>query len=131
WANWNDYVAIRPLNNPLDLRISVKMEHAGNSRYGGMMMISYYDNGQYNTGHFYVGTGTTPNSSSLPSHLRNKAYSEYNRWFSWNGKQVFHAFFQDSYGAIMLIIDDTLNLGDGFGTQEVSGEIWYKNFNTS
>lgn len=45
-----------------------------------------------------------------------------------NGKTVFSAVFQDSLGALVIVIDNSLNQGDGQGTGTLSGSIYYKNF---
>lgn len=59
-------------------------------------------------------------------------HGTYNNWFVRNGKNVFHGFFQDDYGAVMIIVDDSVDQGDGSGATEVSGSIWFKNYpNTS
>lgn len=129
FAAWNAYVATHPLNNPTDLRISVKMEHAGNGAYVGRLYISYYDNGQYYTGRFFAENKTVP--AGVSNGHTGKSYGAYNRWFTWGGKNVFHAFLQDPYGGVMIVIDDSLDLGDGSGATELAGEIWFKNFEGS
>jgi hypothetical protein len=52
----------------------------------------------------------------------------YNQWVTIGGESVFHAMFEDEYGAIILIVDDVVDLGDGGGAPEkLSGSIWFKN----
>jgi hypothetical protein len=85
-----------------------------------------FGSGQYYEGNFETGTGY--NQISLNNLDKGKPESEFNQWFMFNGKRVFHAFFQDSYGAVMLVIDNGIDLGDGGGLTIVSGSIWYKNF---
>ena len=54
--------------------------------------------------------------------------AEYNRWFTLNGKYYFSAYFQDAYGAVVLVFDNYVNLGDAQGSGVVSGSVYYKNF---
>ena len=52
----------------------------------------------------------------------------YNKWYQENGQWVYKGFFQSAYGAIVLIINNSSGTGDGSGSQLLSGEIWYQNF---
>ncbi len=123
------YASTHPLNNPQDIRISVKLGDHGNNQFGGQVSVSYYDNSQYYTGRFFA-LNQTMASGTSHGHT-GKNYAVYNKWFSWNGKQVFHGFFQDRYGGLMLIVDQALDQGDGAGASELSGEIWIRNFANS
>lgn len=127
------YVAIHPLNNPQDTRISVKLKNVGTNEYAGDIYVSYYDNGQYYTGHFATLDSSNPTGSTAASGTLYPGWKHaaYNNWFSWQGKAVFHGFYQDAYGAIMLIIDGSTDQGDGSGASDVSGSIWFKNFANS
>jgi hypothetical protein len=131
----NRYVGTHPVNNPSDVRISVKLYEItpGANQYAGRVMISYYDNGQYYTGRFITDDGKNPTGSPAQSGTLYPGWNHafYNNWFTWNGKAAFHGFYEDSYGAIMLIADEIVNLGDGSGATEVSGSIWFKNFANS
>jgi hypothetical protein len=119
------YSVTHPVNNPQDLRISVKLKDIGSNQWAGTVLVSYYDNNQYYTGRFVTGEGNTPGSgTSFP----NVKHAYYNNWFSFNGKPVFHGFYQDSYGAILFIVDQSLDQGDGSGASEVGGSIWFKNY---
>lgn len=127
------YVAKHPVNNPTDLRISVKLKEVAQNQYAGDVYISYHDNGQYYTGHFMTLDAQNPSGSTAQSGTLYPGYrhSYYNNWFNSGGKLAFHGFFEDSLGAIMLIVDDAIDLGDGSGAVEVSGSIWFKNhYNT-
>ena len=126
----SSYAITHPVNNPTDLKISVKVSQtaSGSNMYSGQVFVSYYDNGQYYTGKFYAN-----NTNNIASLYKGVNQASYNKWFtqSSTGKQVFHGFFQDQYGAVMLIIDDSLDQGDGSGATEVSGSLWFKNFANS
>lgn len=124
-ARLTEYVATHPLNAPSDVRISVKLQEVATNQYGGDVYISYYDNGQYYTGHFTTGDGKNPSSGTVYPGW-NHAF--YNNWFTWNGAPAFHGFFADSYGAVMLVIDKVLDQNDGLGSGEVSGSIWFRNY---
>lgn len=117
------------LNGPTDIKINVKLVDNGNGRYGGAIKIFYKDAGEYHEGIFYSGDGV---NQPFPSYSQNdyQAEAEYNRWFILGGKKAFTGFFQDQWGAIVLVIDSTLNQGDAQGTSQVSGSVWYKNFRT-
>ncbi len=132
-AALTSYVATHPVNNPQDIRISVKLHDAGTNQYAGDIYISYYDNGQYYTGHFVTDDGQNPtgNTASSGTIYPGAKHAAYNNWFTWNGAAAFHGFYQDSYGAIMLIVDQAIDQGDGSGASEVSGSIWFKNFANS
>lgn len=126
FAEFNSYVATRPLNNPTNVKISVELQHVGDLRYGGRVAISYNDNNQLFQGWLESGLGR---NQSYDGGLNNGAYeAQYNYWFNYQGKTVYNGFFQDTIGAVVLVIDGTQNQGDGQGGGLVSGSLWYKNF---
>ncbi len=119
------YVATHPLNDPTDLRLTVELNDVGNGRYGGTVRISYMDNGQQFEGVFQsTGEKNTKIGGTYDGYTR----SEFNRWFSYQGRNVFSGFYQDEYGAIVLVIENTLNTGDGSGGGFLTGSVWYRNF---
>lgn len=126
-ATLTSYVAIHPLNSPTDLKISVKLKEIATdaNQYAGTVFISYYDNGRYYTAEFTTDDLKNPDSGTL---FPGWNHAFYNNWYSLNGKAVFHGFFQDSYGAVMLVIDDAIDQGDGAGATLVSGSVWFKNY---
>lgn len=126
FAEMNAYVATRPLNAPSDFKVAVDLTNDGTGRYHGTVRISYMDNGYRYEGVFQSGSGT---NEKLPYSNSNglKEYA-YNIWFVNNNKYVFSGFFQDPYGAIVLVIDNVVNQGDAQGGGTVSGSIWYRNF---
>jgi hypothetical protein len=125
-----DYVASHPLNNPSDFKININLQDvtggASVKKYAGHVKIRYADNGATQEGYFQSGTGTV--RTSWEGRDTGKVEAEYNQWFTFNGKEAFHAFFQDRMGAIVIVIDQTLDLGDGAGSDTVAGSVWYKNF---
>ncbi len=124
-----NYIASHPLNNPTNYRISMNLKNAGENHYAGEIRLSYEDNGRTYTGIFNAPEGK---NESYPSRGENldvgKYKSQYNYWFRLGNQTVFQGQFQDSYGAVVLIIDSAVNLGDAQGLGQVSGSLWFKNF---
>lgn len=125
-AEFNSYVAMHPLNNPMNFKITVDLSNAGNGRYAGIVKLSYSDTGYNYEGRFEAGSGTNVDMYDLRDAGLMEA--EYNRWFILNGKYYFSAVFQDNYGAIVLVFDNYVNQGDAQGSGFVSGSVYYKNF---
>lgn len=100
-------------NDPKNIRINIDM-----SRSGENVIIAYDDGGRtveaaMGTDHPYSGHSN----------------SGYNGWVNQGGQQVWKGFFQDEYGAIVVVIDRTLNLGDGQPSAYIGGSVFYQNFN--
>jgi hypothetical protein len=125
-----DYYAVtHVVNNPTDVKISVKLYDVGGNQYAGHVMVSYIDNNQFRTAKFITGNQTVARGTSHGHDGKNHAV--YNKWFTWGGQNVFHGFYEDQYGALMIIVDRTIDQGDGGGANEVGGSIWFKNHNIS
>lgn len=126
----NTYVGSHPINNPSNIRAYIELYDNGTGRFGGQIKIGYYDNGQLYTGTFTSQNPTGPgyNRISYKNWYVGLADSEFNQWFTFGNQMVFHGFFQDSYGAIVLVIDGGINQGDGGGSTQLSGKIYFKNF---
>ncbi len=127
---FNEYVATHPLNNPTNFRLYLDFHDVGNGRWGGSAIVGYQDNGQIYSGDFstYNPNGNTENKVSYKDWYKGMPNAEFNQWFTWEGKQVFHGFYQDEYGAVVVVIDDVIDLGDGAGASQFSGSVWFKNF---
>lgn len=129
FSNFYDF-AQRTLNNPTQLKVSVNLHDIGSGRYAGEVTVGYYDNGSYYRGLFR--SGESINEISYNDTYRGQSDAEFNQWFTWQGNKVFHGFFQDKLGAIVLVIDKTdgVDSGDGAGVviTNVSGRVYYKNF---
>lgn len=142
-ATLNEYVQTRPVNAPTNMKINVKLTDVGSGRYDGAVRLAYYDTGTYYVGTFnttYTGSRYQPSSTSpvledqtYRNRYRGLYNSEFNQWFTdpETGKKVFHAFFQDKLGAVMLVITGGVDQGDGGGYSEVNGEVWFKNFSVA
>jgi hypothetical protein len=126
FAILNTYVGSHPLNNPQNLAMNVDLRDIGGGRFAGTIQIGYSDNGTWYNGYFETGSGT--NQVSYQNIDTGKSVAEFNKWFTFEGKTVFHGFLQDRYGAVMLVIDRSLNLGDGGPSAYVGGSVYFKNF---
>jgi hypothetical protein len=131
----NSYVGVRPLNNPTDVKLKVTLKDVGGGKYAGDIKISYTDNGYRYEGNFYTCLTSNCINQKYDSYGTSKdngaSEAKYNYWFTKAGKKVFSGFFQDNYGAVMLVIDNVVDQGDGQGGSVVSGQIWYRNFATT
>lgn len=125
-AEFNSYVAMHPLNSPTNFKLTVALEDAGNGRYAGQVKIGYQDTGYQYEGKFEAGSGTNQDLYKLKDAGLMEA--EFNRWFILNNQYYFSAFFQDAYGAVVLVIDSYVNQGDAQGSGYASGSVYYKNF---
>lgn len=115
------------LNNPTNIQMTVSLVNRGTGNYGGKIKISWKDGDwTYNT---EVKNGET---SQYLKHHDVQEVAGYNKWFQKNGKWYFHGFFEDSRGAVILVIDgfDDVFYGDGQVPTSYKGSVWYKNFST-
>lgn len=103
----------RPMNNPTDIKVNVNLEKRGNG-FGGTVTITYTDNGTRYEGYFTSGSSNDDN--------------KYNIFFTKGGKTVWHGFFEDYFGGMIVVMDDVVDLGDGDETIKASGSVWFKNF---
>lgn len=129
-AIFNTYVGTHPLNNPTNVKLNVNLVDAGGGHFGGQIKIAYDDAGKHYEGYFAAGTGKNQKFSSYDTnHDVGLYHAQYNTWF--NGGSNFTGFFQDAYGAVVLVIDQVTNQGDAQGSAYVNGSIWFKNFTQS
>lgn len=127
---FNTYVATHPLNNPTNVKLNVNLVDVGEGRFGGQVKIAYDDVGQHYEGYFAAGTGKNEKYTSYGTNRDVGHYhAHYNFWF--NGGSNFSGYFQDAYGAIVLVIDNVVNQGDAQGATYVSGSVWFLNFTQS
>jgi hypothetical protein len=115
------------LNNPTNFKLNVNVYDVGGGHFGGQIKLRYEDVGQVHEGYFVAGTGKNTDFDSYGTAKDVGAYeSQYNTWL--NATQ-FSGYFQDAFGAIVLVIDGTgPDLGDGKGSTTVTGSVWFKNF---
>lgn len=129
-ATMTDYVAISPLNNPTNFKINVNLAQVEAGRYGGEVRISYIDNGMTHQGVFKAGTGKNQKLDGLRD--SGLYESEYNYWFQYNNRTVFSGYFQDNFGALVLVISRDESVGESADAEGYSGaytgHVYYKNF---
>jgi hypothetical protein len=113
-----DFFFQNPPSNPQNLRIGMNVGDEGSGGYGGEVWVSFEDGG---VTHSAVVTTTHPNGTGVSD-------SSNNVWFTYGGNSVWHGFFQDRFGAVVVVIDNAFGLGDGDPAAAVSGSIWYQNF---
>ncbi len=108
-----------PPNNPQNIRAIVELSPDGTG-LGGEIRVQFDDNGVTRQA---VLTSNHPYSGISDTSL--------NQWFVSAGQQVFHGIYQDSAGAIVLVVDSVLSQGDGDGSSILGGSIWFQNFGYS
>ncbi len=110
----------RSMNNPQNIQVNVNLSKTYNGQgYGGSVSIRYQDNG-------ITYQGTLSASQADPQD------TAYNIFFNYGGKKVFHGFFEDNIGAIIIVFDQIYDLGDGSPTSgQSTGSIYFKNFDTT
>lgn len=127
---FNIYVGSRPLNNPTNVKLNVNLTDIGGGKFAGALKLAYDDAGAHHEGYFMAAPGK---NQDFPSYGTAKdvglAFAEYNTWFQ--GNKYFSGYFQDTFGAVVLVIDNVVNQGDGQGSTYVSGSLWFKNFTQS
>lgn len=125
-SEYNSFVALHPLNAPTDFKITISLQDAGSGHFSGSVKLPYSDTGLNYAPSFTADSGTNVKLSGLKD--SGKLEAAYNHWFQLDGKYYFSAYFQDAYGAIVLVFDSYVNQGDGQGTGTLSGKVYYKNF---
>ncbi|RYZ76230.1 MAG: hypothetical protein EOP05_05635 [Proteobacteria bacterium] len=98
--------------NPTNVRINISLASVSET-----VIISYIQNGIL----YEAAFGTQHPDVSYSNAM-------YNGWVTENGRQVWKGFFQDRYGAIVLIVDNSSNSGDGQVSTLLGGQIWFQNF---
>lgn len=106
----SDY-AQEPLNNPTNVVLTVSLKNNGAGLYSGDIEITYTDSGQEHEGFFST----------------NADAPKMNKWIKVGGNKMFQSLFEDDFGAVSLIIDEVIDLGDGVSSDLVNGSIWFKN----
>lgn len=104
-------------NNPTSIQVNIDM-----NRTLDAVIISYVDGGKVNE----AGLGTR-----FPDDLGRqgtRVNNQYNGWVTEGSSKVYKGFFQDKYGAVVVVIDKVLNIGDGTPATNVGGTIYFQNF---
>lgn len=140
-ATFNTYVALHPVNAPKGFKVSVDLQNVGGDsasnqnpsvpRWAGYVKIAYFDNGSWYVATFESGFNT--NQVSYKDRTTGRKEATFNHWYHLNNKEVFHGFFQDQHGAVILVVDGVGgdDNGDGQVPTDLKGSIYFKNFPTS
>lgn len=101
----------RRINTVTDVKIWIDTFDVteGSNQYGGVLKISYIENGNLVTGTFDSGTSTYD--------------TRYNKWVTTGGTQKLKLMFQDNLGAIVVEIDNQTN---DLGLWK--GDVYFRNF---
>ncbi len=123
----NTYVAIRPLNNPSDVKININLSKiSGTSFYAGKVQIGYTDNGTFYYGSFTAKEGVNPTCSNCRD---NGIYrSAPNFWSTINGVKTFMAYVQDKWGSLIIVMEAETAGADGEAGGLLKGRIYFRNF---
>lgn len=110
----------RSMNNPRNVKLNLNLQRFGSS-YGGNVAIGYDDTG-------WSGTGTEYSEGNFRAGYDANA-TKYNVWFTLNNQTYWHGFFEDNLGAIIVSIENVVDLGDGQGPEDLAdGKVYFKNF---
>lgn len=108
----------RTLNNPENVKVNLSLDDFGGGAYGGIVRIAYDDGGEHVVDEFTAGN--------------NSHDARHNVWFTNDGQEVWHGFFEDDFGGLVVVVDGGADLGDGGAvTGETGGSVWFKNFASS
>lgn len=102
-------------NNPQNVMIQINAASSADS-----VVITYTDGSLTRQAKF----GTVHPLSGVSDNSLNKWYND-----GTLGKLVWKGWFQDRYGAVILVIDKTTATGDGTPGAIVGGSVWFQNFN--
>lgn len=98
--------------SPTNIRINIDV-----SRKSESVIISFVDRG-------YIREAAL----GVQHPYSGKIDEQYNGWVNINGQSVYKGFFQDQYGAIVLVIDRALSQGDGQAGSILGGSVYFQNF---
>ncbi|MFN8790818.1 MAG: hypothetical protein ACK5Y2_05105 [Bdellovibrionales bacterium] len=126
WQEMNQYVAIRPLNNPSNAKINIHMKRvAGTQFYSGKIQIGYTDSNQFYFGAFTAGEGRNVNCQNCRDNGLYEAAPNF--WHTIGGVRTFMAYVQDQYGALIIVMEPETNTPDAESSM-LKGRIYYRNF---
>ncbi len=130
--------SLSAVNNPTNIKIHLNLAQlglevkGGGSRYGGVVAITYLDNGKQHAGEFRAGMGT--NQYIKGGYDNDVPEANFNTWFDFENKRVFTSFFEDPYGAIVISLTPEATLGSSNDAEPISvkykGEVYFRNFKT-
>lgn len=101
-------------NNPTNIKINLNVDRKRES-----VMISYMDGGK----EVRAALGVT-----FPGAGGTRVNERYNGWVNQGGTSVYKGFFQDMWGAVIVVIDRSISLGDGAPAAFLGGSVFMQNF---
>lgn len=104
----------RPVNEVEDMVVNIDVTDVGGGIYCGVLRIAYTEN------NIRIADEFTSGDSAFDC--------QHNRFFFDSVGEVWHGFFRDSFGTVVVVVDEVTDLGDGASTGLVSGELYFKNF---
>lgn len=118
-----------PLNWTQNIRLYVHLIESEPNCWDGWVMIGYQEGSQTRWAYFTSKhpLGYERVRVSYKNWYKNLRTCAFNQFFDYQGKRVFHGFFQDAYGAVVIVFDDILDTNDGYGAT-LSGQLYFKNF---
>ncbi|MCB0379593.1 MAG: hypothetical protein KDD33_13970, partial [Bdellovibrionales bacterium] len=118
--------------------------------YGGLVSIHFKDGTRSYTDEFRSdtfgdgGCGQYDDCNTVSGNVKNQKYNLLSTTYpEKNGAPAYHGFFEDTQvrrlspptpylpifgGAVILVIDKFIDLGDGAGPSSASGSVWFKNY---
>lgn len=124
---FNSYVGTHPLNDPSGYKLNIKLTQISDTVlfFSGTIKLGYYDNSNWYQGVFEAGSGKNTSCSNCKDNDQYEA--RYNYFYNVSGKKIFTGFFQDKYGAIVLVLEPVASGSDG-ESGLFKGTVFYKNF---
>lgn len=122
-AGITDTSSVQPQDVSLDLFA------ASSDTYGGEVKFNFLNNGSpYNMR--LQSTGFRMEGGKCKFFGSTSTGAKYNKSYTKDGKEVWHGFFQDCWGSIVVILDGytEVSLGDGDRQRIYNGSIYFKNF---
>lgn len=106
-----------PLNWTQNIRLYVHLIESEPNCWDGWVMIGYQEGSQTRWAYFTSKhpLGYERVRVSYKNWYKNLRTCAFNQFFDYQGKRVFHGFFQDAYGAVVIVFDDILDTNDGYG----------------
>lgn len=101
--------------NPTNVRVNINLASNAES-----VIVSYVENGILKEASF---------GTKHPD--QNYSNASFNGWVNQGGQQVWKGFFQDRFGAIVIVVDKYLSQGDGAPASILGGSIYFQNFQES
>jgi hypothetical protein len=103
-------------SNPTNIQISLDLTSTSEA-----VIIRYTQNGIVHEAAF---GGKHPYNTRVAGSMQSG-------WSTVNNQPVWKGFFQDRYGAIVVVIDSTINTGDGSPADFIGGRVYFQNFDQS